>query len=191
MFSSRNIHLAILGIILGASTAYVVAFYRVQPSSPPPLTSSEAEAGAPAGHPEMNNEQMLEALKKAVEVSPNNPEMVKRYAVALFELGQFSDAEKWFAKAVDLEPNSVDLRSMYGAVLWRMGNKDAAARQLEATLRLDPQNIPSLHGLTLLALEGRDAARARKLIQQIESIEPTYNQLPELRSRLQALGDGK
>jgi Flp pilus assembly protein TadD len=117
--------------------------------------------------------------------------MVKRYAVALFELGQFSDAEKWFAKAVDLEPNSVDLRSMYGAVLWRMGNKDAAARQLEATLRLDPQNIPSLHGLTLLALEGRDAARARKLIQQIESIEPTYNQLPELRSRLQALGDGK
>jgi Flp pilus assembly protein TadD len=134
---------------------------------------------------------MLEAMKKAVEASPNDPEIIKRYAVALFEMGQLADAETWFGKAVALEPNSVDLRSMYGAVLWRMGKKDAATVQLEATLKLDPQNIPSLHGLTLLALEGRDVSRAAKLIQQIESIEPTYSQLPELRSRLLGLGDGK
>jgi Flp pilus assembly protein TadD len=191
MFSSRNVHLAILGIILGASTAYVVAFYRVEPPEPPPLSSSEAESGTPSGHPEINNEQMLEGMKKAVETSPNDPEIIKRYAVALFEMGQLADAETWFGKAVALEPNSVDLRSMYGAVLWRMGKKDAATVQLEATLKLDPQNIPSLHGLTLLALEGRDVSRAAKLIQQIESIEPTYSQLPELRSRLLGLGDGK
>ena len=196
MFSSRNIHLALLGIILGASVAYVVAFYRVhasmeRPAEPPPLTPAEVQTDVPAGHPEVNNEQMLEAMKKAVETSPDEPEIVKRYAMALFDAGHFTDAEKWFAKAVDLEPNNVDTRSMYGAVLWRMGNKDAAAVQLEATLKLDPRNIPSLHGLTLLAFERRDAARADQLIRQIEAIEPTYSQLPELRSRLAAERGGR
>ena len=34
MFSSRNIHFAILGIILGATTGYIFAFYQVQSSMP-------------------------------------------------------------------------------------------------------------------------------------------------------------
>lgn len=192
MFSSRNIHLAILGIILGASTAYVIAFYKAHTAAaPPPLTASVAQGDVPAGHPQVNSEQMLEAMKKAVEISPDDPEIVSRYAMALFEAGHFEDAEKWFAKAADLGPNSVEARSMYGVVLWRMGNKDAAAAELEAALKLDPRNIPSLHVLTLLALEKRDAARAAQLIQQIETIEPTYKPLPEFRSRLQAERNGR
>ena len=186
MFSSRNVHLAVLGIILGATAAYIVAFYRVQASVPPALSPEEALTDVPPGHPEVNSEQMLEAMRKAVETDPDEPELVKRYAIALFDAGRFTEAEGWFAKAVDLEPNSVDVRSMYGAILWRMGNVDAAAVQLEATLKLDPNNVPSLHGLTLLALEKHDAARAAQLIAKIESIEPTYSQLPDLRSRLQA-----
>ncbi len=74
---------------------------------------------------------------------------------------------------------------MYGAVLWRIGDKDAAAAQLEAALRIDPRNVPSLHGLTLLALEKGDADGAGRFIKQIEALEPSYSQLPELRSRLE------
>lgn len=187
MFSSRNIHLAILGLILGASTGYVVAFYKADASqTPQPLSSSEAQGAVPAGHPEVNNEQMLEAMKKAVEIDPTEPEIVKRYAVALFDAGHFDEAETWFGKAVALDPNNVDSRSMYGAVLWRMGNKDGAAVQLEAALKLDPRSIPSLHGLALLALEKQDSARASQFIKQIEAVEPSYSQLPELRKRLQS-----
>jgi len=192
MLSSRNIHFAILGIILGASSGYVFAFYRAQSSqSPPAITETQADQGVPAGHPEVNNEQMLAAMKKAVEADPNQPEVLKRYAMALFEAGHFDEAGTWFGKAVDLEPKNVETRSMYGAILWRMGDKDAAGTQLEETLKIDPRHIPSLHGLTLLALEKRDAVRAAGLIKQIEGIEPAYDQLPELRSRLQAIRGGK
>src|SRR5688572_5059909 len=171
MFSSRNIHFAILGLILGASSGYVFAFYRAQASqTPPPLTETQAGEDVPTGHPDVNNEQMLAAMRKAVEADPTQPEVVKRYAMALFEAGQFDEAKKWFGKAVELEPRSVDTRSMYGAVLWRLGDKDEAAVQLEETLKIDPRNIASLHGLTLLALEKPDAARAARLIQQIEGI---------------------
>jgi Flp pilus assembly protein TadD len=192
MFSSRNIHFAILGVILGASSGYVFAFYHAQKSEvPPALSSSQAEAELPAGHPDVNNDGMLEAMKKAVDTDPTQPEIVKRYAMALFDAGHFDDASKWFEKAVALEPNNVEVRSMYGAVLWRIGNKNSAAAQLEAALRIDPRNVASLHGLALLALEKQDIARASQYIKQLEAIEPTYSQLPELRSRLEAAGGTK
>jgi Flp pilus assembly protein TadD len=192
MFSSRNIHLAILGIILGASAGYVAAFYKANASlTPPPLSTDQAQTGMPAGHPEVNNEQLLEAMKKAVETDPSNPEIVKRYAMALFDASHFDEAAQWFKKAVDLEPDSVETRSMYGAVLWRTGNKEEAEVQLAAAVKLDPRNVSSLHGLTLLALEKHDPSRADQLIRQIETIDPGYTQLSELRARLQAERGGK
>jgi len=186
MFSSRSIHFALLGIILGASTGYVFAFYRASATLPPTLTEAQAEAEVPAGHPEVNSQQMLDAMKKAVELDPKQPEVVKRYATALFEAGQMNEAKTWFGKAVDLEPNSAETRSMYGAVLWRLGDKEGAAAQLEITLKADPNYMPGLHGLTLIAIERQDFVRAEQLIKKIESVQPGYDQLPNLRSRLEA-----
>jgi cytochrome c-type biogenesis protein CcmH/NrfG len=188
MFSSRNIHLAILGIILGASAGYVAAFYKANSAlAPPPLSPNQSQNEMPANHPSVNNEQMLDAMKKAVETDPSNPEIVSRYAMALFDAGHFAESEQWFKKAVDLEPNSVEARTMYGAVLWRTQNNAASEAQLQAALRIDSRNIPALHLMTVLALEKRDAAQAEKWIKQIESVEPTYGQLNELRTRLQAI----
>jgi Tfp pilus assembly protein PilF len=188
MFSSRNIHFAILGVILGASSGYVFAFYRAHQAAPPPLTETQAQESVPAGHPDVaNNDQMLEAMRQAVERDPTQPDILNRYALALFDAGRFTESETWFAKAVALAPNNADIRSMYGAVLWRLGKRVEAETQLEAVLKLDPSNIPSLHGLTLLMLEKPDAARAAQYIKQIESIEPSYVQLPDLKSRLNAL----
>jgi len=186
MFSSRNIHLAILGIILGASAGYVTAFYKANSAlKPPPLSTDQAQSEMPPDHPGVNNEQMLEAMKKAVETDPTNADTVQRYAMALFDAGQLDQAEQWFKKAVDLEPNSVEARMMYGAVLWRRGSKDASSVQLQAALKLDGRHIPTLHLLTLLALEKNDPAQAEQMIKRIEAVEPNYPQLPELRSRLQ------
>jgi len=192
MVSSRNLHFAVLGIILGASSGYVFAFYRAQSSqTPPALTETQAQSDMPAGHPDVNNDQMLAAMKKAVEADPTHPDVVKRYAMALFEANQFQESGKWFGKAVELDPKNVDTRSMYGAVLWRLGDRDGAAVQLQETLKLDPRNVPSLHGLTLLALEKQDSVQAAQFIKQIEGIEPAYSQLPELRTRLQTIRGGK
>jgi len=193
MLNARNIHFIILGLILGASTGYVTAFYKAQANQPPPppLSSSEVQGEMPAGHPEVNNDQMLEAMRQAVETDPSNPEILQRYAMALFDAGHFADAQEWFRKAVDLQPNSVEAHSMYGAALWRLGDRDGARRQLETALQIDPRNIPSLHGLVLMALERQDATEADRYIKQIEAIEPTYDQLPDLRTRLQALRTSK
>ena len=187
MLSARNIHFAILGVILGASTAYVYAFYRVQSHAvPPALTAADAQGEVPPGHPDVNNEQMLAAMKKAVDADPTQPDILNRYALALFQAEHYEEAEQWFGKALQLAPDNTDIRSMHGAVLWRLGNKDAAESELEATLKRDRGHIPSLHGLVLLSIEKHNVGRAEELIKRIENVEPTYNQLPELRSRLKA-----
>jgi len=192
MFSSRNIHLAILGIILGASAGYVVAFYKANAAlMPPPLSPAQAENGVPSGHPDVNSEQMLDAMRQAVEKDPKNPEILTRYGMALLEANHPDEAAQWFKKSLDLDPNNAETRSMYGAVLWRTGSKDVAKQELEAALKRDPRSLLSAHVLALIALEQRDMARADQLIKQIETIEPAYSQLPELKTRLQAERAGK
>src|SRR5688500_10288978 len=99
MFSSRNIHFALLGIILGASAGYITAFYRaqssVQAASPSPLTTSQPTI--PAEHPDLDANAMIEELGKAAEANPTNADIIARYGEALFVNDRFSEAEIWLA----------------------------------------------------------------------------------------------
>src|SRR5262249_48143162 len=124
MFSSRNIHFAILGIILGAVFGYVFAFYQATEAAPPSAPSASEAAnsanstnssgGLPANHPEVSNEQMLALLKKAAEDSPDQPEVLSRYANELFQVGRMQESAEWYAKVVALKPKDTDVRSLYG-----------------------------------------------------------------------------
>ena len=53
MFSSRNIHFAILGLILGASSGYIFAFYQAEVSFVPktPTQQQASQTGTPPNHP--------------------------------------------------------------------------------------------------------------------------------------------
>src|SRR5215470_4389386 len=128
MLSSRNIHFAILGLILGASVAYVFAFYQVESTLPAQAAVTPAsDDGLPANHPGVNNEQMLELLKKTIEEKPDQPEVIARYANILFNLGRFDEALTWFTKVLELQPDNLDARSLRGAVYWRQNKIDDAA----------------------------------------------------------------
>src|SRR5881628_2990659 len=88
MFTSRNIHFAVLGVILGASSGYILAFYQVQSSMPAPAVNASVNAsgGVPQNHPEVTNDQMVALFKQALAKNPNNPELMTRYANFLLDL---------------------------------------------------------------------------------------------------------
>src|SRR5688572_25942451 len=106
MFSSRNIHFALLGLILGASAGYVAAFYKAQ-SSVQAASAITAPPEMPANHPGLNADAMLEELRRAAEANPDNVEIVARYGEALFSNDRFPEAEIWLAKAVGLAPSDL------------------------------------------------------------------------------------
>src|SRR5262245_58431796 len=91
MFSSRNIHFAILGLILGASSGYVLAFYQVESAFVPKTTQQVSQNGTPPNHPNVTPEQLLGMFNVALQKNPNDPELRSKYGNFLFNLGRFQE----------------------------------------------------------------------------------------------------
>src|SRR6478735_3903117 len=109
MFTSRNIHFAILGIILGATTGYIFAFYQVQSSTPRTLPAPAKQSSTPQGHPDVSNEQLVTMFKEALAKNPNDTTLMTRYANFLFDLGKYNESVEWFQKVLAIQPNNLDV----------------------------------------------------------------------------------
>lgn len=189
MFSSRNIHFAILGVILGATSGYILAFYQVQASMPP--ASRSANSNLPNGHPNVNNEQLLAMFKEALEKNPNDTTLMTKYANFLFDLGKYPEAVEWFQKVVALQPNNLDAKTDLGTALWNAGQKDKAMAEYQSALKIDPKHMSTLHNLVIVHLEERDFPAVEKVLKQMEEIDPKYEGLEPLKKRLQELKGSK
>ena len=195
MFSSRNIHFAILGIILGATSGYILAFYQVQaalpaPASAPPSGNTK-NSNLPGGHPDVTNEQLLAMFKAAIEKNPNDTTLMTKYANFLFDTGKVAEAVTWFEKVVALEPNNADAKTDLATALWNSGQKDKAMAEYRNALKIDPKHIATLHNMTIVYLEERDLAAAEKTLKQMEGIDPKYEGLDTLKKRLEELKGSK
>ena len=96
MLSSRNIHFAILGIILGATTGYIFAFYQVQSSMPREIPSRTSNA--PPGHPNLSPEEVRRRVDEELAKNPNDTRVMTLYANFLFDQGKFNEAVQWFER---------------------------------------------------------------------------------------------
>jgi Flp pilus assembly protein TadD len=181
MLTARNIHFAILGIILGATSGYIFAFYQVQSSMPRALPAAQ---NTPQGHPEVNNDQLLAMFKEALAKNPNDATLMTRYANFLFDLGKFNESVEWFQKVLATQPNNVDVRADLGTALWNAGQKDRGMAEYQQILKIDPKHMATLHNLVIVHLEERDFPAAEQILKQMEGIDPKYEGLEPLRKRL-------
>ena len=186
MFSSRNIHFAILGIILGATSGYIFAFYQVQSSTPRSRPAAQG-SNLPQGHPNVSNDQLQAMFQEALQKKPNDPALMTRYANFLFDLGRYNEAVDWFQKVIALEPNNLDVRTDFGTALWNAGQKDRAMATYQSILKTDPKHMATLHNLVIVYLEDRNFATAEQTLKRMEEIDPKYEGLPSLRQRLTEL----
>ena len=186
MFSSRNIHFAILGIILGGAFGYILAFYQVQVSMGPAVSRS-ANSNVPNGHPKVTNEQVLAMFKEALAKNPNDTTLMTKYANFLFDLGRFNEAVEWFQKVIALEPNNLDVRTDYGTALWNAGQKDKALATYRDILKTDPNHMATLHNMVVVDLDDRNFTAAEQTLKRMEEIDPKYEGLASLRQRLNEL----
>jgi tetratricopeptide (TPR) repeat protein len=158
MFSSRNIHFAILGIILGASTGYIFAFYQAETSVVPPATQT-SQAGAPPNHPDVTPEQLLQMFKVALERNPNEPELLSRYGSFLFNLGRFEESVDSFQKSLTVRPGHMQtMEDLFNAQL--EGLKDV--KSAEITLKKMEQADPKHAALPVLKQRLEEKSKAAK-----------------------------
>jgi Tfp pilus assembly protein PilF len=185
MFSSRNIHFAILGIILGATTGYIFAFYQVQNSTPRALPAAQG-SNLPQGHPK-SPEEVRRLVEEELAKNPKNTQVMTLYANFLFDQGKFNEAVEWFQKAVAVEPNNLDVRTDMATALYNAAQKDKAMAEYQQILKADPKHMATLHNLVIVHLDERNFAAAEQVLKQMEAIDPKYEGLDSLRKRLAAL----
>lgn len=185
MFSSRNIHFIVLGLILGATSGYIFAFYQIDqklPSGPRVLNTG----GGNQGHPDVSNDQILAMFKEQLKKDPSNADVWARYGDFLSDVERYAEAVDAYKEALKLKPGNIDAQTFMGTALWNMGKKDEAVAAYQKSLKSNPNHMPTLYYLAFVDLD-RDhnvTAAAQKLA-QMEKIDSTQPALTELRQRIE------
>ena len=183
MLSSRNIHFAILGIILGATTGYIFAFYQIDKRMP---EKTKSLPGAAAQHPDVSDEQVLTMFKTQLENNPSNPELWSRFGDFLSDTGRFQQAVDAYKKVLALDPANLNAQTFMGTALWNMGRKDEATALYEKSLQTDPNHLPSLYYLAMVDLDrDKNVSAAEEKLAKMEKLDPKQPALKELRQRIE------
>ena len=161
MFSSRNIHFAILGLILGASSGYIFAFYQAEIAFVPKTSTQQqaSQTGTPPGHPNVTPEQLLEMFSAALQKNPNDPELRSRYGNFLYNLGRFQESVESFEKSLELRPNHIQtMGDLFTAQFEGLKDSKAAA----ATLKKMEQVDSNYSGLPVMKRRLEEKSKAEK-----------------------------
>ena len=186
MVSSRNLHFAILGIILGASSGYIFAFYQIEKNIPEKTKTLGGGSSNAQGHPEVSNEQVLAMFKTQIEKNPNDPELWSRYGDFLSDIERFQDAVDAYKKTIALEPENLNAQTFMGTALWNLGKKDEAVAVYERSYKKDPNHVPTLYYLAMVDLDNnKNVAGAAEKLAKIEKIDPNQPALKELRQKIE------
>ena len=188
MFSARNIHLALLGLILGSATAYVFGTHQTESRRRAEAAQlAESIAAATVDHSDITDEEMLALFDQALAENPDNAELRIRYGNFLFNLKRFGEAIDIYRLVLKDTPHNAVVRTDMGTALYNLGRVKEAMANYEWALESDPGNVLALHNIAIAQLEGLDDVEAAKeTIQRIESIDPNYPGLITLRGRLAA-----
>jgi Flp pilus assembly protein TadD len=103
-------------------------------------------------------------LERAVELRPNDGNIVDSLGWALFKLGDIAGAVRWLERAVELEPRSSVINDHLGDAYWMAGRRNEARFQWARALRTDPEgnDIPKIEAKLRDGLPDAPGATARR-----------------------------
>jgi len=87
----------------------------------------------------MNLEEGMELIKKAVELRPSDGYIVDSLGWAYYKLGQYDEAVEHLERAVSLRPEDAVLNDHLGDVYWRVGRHLEARYQWSQVKSLEPE----------------------------------------------------
>lgn len=193
MLDSRTVHWVLLGVIAGSAAAYVYANYRIHGARLDELrnTQNAAVSESTDAHADVTEQGMLELFARALAISPDDPELLSRYATYLFEIGRYAESANSFARLMEITPEDATMRTAYATALYGSGRVGDAIEEYRRALETDPSQTLALHNLILAYLERPpNVAAAAAALERLETIDPSYEALPTLRSRLERARDG-
>lgn len=103
-------------------------------------------------------------LERAVELRPNDGNIVDSLGWALFRLGDVPGAVRWLERAVELEPRNAVINDHLGDAYWAVGRQAEARFQWRRALGLEPEppEIPKIESKLREGLRDLPSATAQR-----------------------------
>jgi tetratricopeptide (TPR) repeat protein len=115
-------------------------------------------------------------LRKAVELSPNDPDLLTSLGGVLGMQGQLAKANAYLARAVKLKPDEPVLRRNLAANEWQLGRFQEAQHNLEILLHANPDDKGANF---LLGMVSENEKNYTRCIALLESIPEVCERQPE------------
>lgn len=84
-------------------------------------------------------QEALQYIKRAIDISPDQPAFVDSMGWVQYRLGNLEEAERYLRRAYELDQDA-EIAAHLGEVLWNKGNKKEAKDIWNRALKIDPEN---------------------------------------------------
>ena len=137
----------------------------------PVQDSAEAHADKAAAFVEHDDLKSAEnELRKAVELSPGDPQLLTSLGGVLGMEGRLEDANVYLARAVRLKPDEPVLRRNLAANEWQLGRFPQAQQDLERLLAANPADRVAIFLLGMVSENQKNYARSISLLESIPEV---------------------
>lgn len=117
-------------------------------------------------------EQAIENYKKALDLQPNNANVITEIANIYYETGQYTEAEDHYELATSINPNNAEAYAKYASLKEFMGNNSKAIKLYEKAVELNPADEVSLISLANLYQTERQPKNAQEYYQKVIQLNP-------------------
>ena len=198
--SRDNLLFAIIGILLG----FIVGFMWASSLSQKYNQSLPAAASTqtlPADHPPVgaNNAPasgsgMQAEVSSAIEKAKNEPKNFDaqvKAAELYYQIQRYDQSIEYLLKANQLKPTDYQTVVTLGMVNLDASHYDTAEKWYRAAMKMKDNDVMVLSGLAAATLQLGDAKAAEDAIAKLEKADPTSQDLPQFKDKLQSLKAAK
>ncbi len=139
-----------------------VALYQMIIATNPAMAEAHYQLGR-IGITAMDYKGAVKSLAHANRLRPNDPIVLKHYALALNEAGETQQAVRAYRDLIKLQPRDMNARTGLGRALQRAGDFKAAEKEFRRGLKREPESGLLYHMMT----QSRKLRRGEPLIREM------------------------
>ncbi len=191
-----NLMFAIIGLLLGFIIGFMVHSVLSQRESAPRGPMQQTQS-MPPNHPPVGGDQagdtgqqMLASVQTAMKQARENPNDFEAQVTAAkleYQIQRFDQAIEYLLAANKIKPTDFDTLAMLGEANMDAGHFDAAEKWYRAALLKKPDDITLTDALCFVLVGKGDAKAAEVAINKLAKLDPTDQDLPQLRDKLASL----
>jgi len=125
-------------------------------------------------HQAQNFEEAISGYEKVLKHSPNLPEALNFYAMALYSLGRTEEALKQLHKAITVKPDYADAFNNFGNILHESGDWDGAFEAYKRVIEIRAESPDAYYNLAIIFLERDYFEKAAEAAKRAVFFRPDY-----------------